>query len=159
MEIINEEVEDNAGVAAAPPLYFLLPILTGALVEWVAPSSVIPSPWRWLAGGVLFVGGLALVVAGFRTQTLAGTDPLPGHPSTRVVTHGVYAFTRNPMYLGMLMASLGLVALFDSLWALGLLLVGLILIHPHVILWEERYLARKFGEEYLSYRQRVRRWI
>ena len=88
-----------------------------------------------------------------------GTDPIPFNPSTRIVAHGLYRFTRNPMYIGFALWTLGLAILVDSAWMLLAGPIGLVLIDRIVITREERYLERKFGKEYLNYKRRVRRWI
>ena len=114
---------------------------------------------RWILGALLVFAGIALIVGGFITQKRAGTDPIPFNPSTRIVAHGLYRFTRNPMYVGFAFCTLGITMLVDSAWMLLAALIGLVLIDRLVIAREEKYLERKFGEEYLNYKSRVRRWI
>ena len=151
--------EDRPGVPIPPPLLFVLPIVASLAIEWLFPTSFVQGALRWILGALIFVAGIALSGGGFITQRRAGTDPIPYKPSTRIVSHGVYRFTRNPMYLGFALCTLGLAILVDSAWMLLAVPVGLILIDRIVIRCEERYLERKFGEEYLSYKRRVRRWI
>lgn len=150
---------DNPGVPAPPPLFFLGPFLALWALELVAPTRLLSSPWRWAAAALLVAAGVACAAAGAVTQRRAGTDFLPDRPSTRVVSHGVYARTRNPMYLGFAVLTGGLAVAADSAWALLAVPVGAVLVDRLVIAREERYLARKFGEEYLSYKRRVRRWL
>ena len=151
--------EDHPGVPIAPPLLFVLPILASLALEWLVPTSFAQGALRWMPGALFFVAGIALTVGGFITQKRAGTDPIPFNPSTRIVSHGLYRFTRNPMYIGFAVATLGLAILINSAWTLLALPIGLVLIDRLVIEREERYLERKFGEEYLNYKRRVRRWI
>jgi protein-S-isoprenylcysteine O-methyltransferase Ste14 len=151
--------EDHPGVPIAPPLLFVLPILASLALEWFVPTSFVHGAFRWLLGALIFVAGIALIAGGFVTQKRAGTDPIPFNPSTLIVAHGIYRFTRNPMYLGFALCTFGLAVLVDSAWMLLAVPIGLILIDRIVITREERYLERKFGEEYLSYKRRVRRWI
>jgi protein-S-isoprenylcysteine O-methyltransferase Ste14 len=151
--------EDRPGVPIPPPLLFVLPILATLALEWFIPSSFVHGAFRWLLGALIFVAGIALTGGGFITQKRAGTDPIPFNPSTRIVAHGLYRFTRNPMYLGFAFCAFGLAILVNSVWMLLAVPIGLILIDRIVITREERYLERKFGEEYLSYKRRVRRWI
>ncbi|MFA5862769.1 MAG: isoprenylcysteine carboxylmethyltransferase family protein, partial [Candidatus Thermoplasmatota archaeon] len=87
------------------------------------------------------------------------TDFRPDRPSTKIVSHGVYARTRNPIYVGFALITAGVAFLADSLWALAAVPIGLALIHAFVVVREERYLERKFGEEYLAYKRLVRRWL
>ena len=151
--------EDKPGVPAPPPLFFALPFLALWSLELVLPTRLLPPPWRWVVAGLLLAAGAALPLAGAYVQWRAGTSFLPERPSTRVVQHGVYAWTRNPMYLGFALLTAGLAVLVASAWALLAAPVGLLLVQVLVVAREERYLARKFGEEYLAYKRRVRRWL
>ena len=151
--------EDRPGVPIAPPLLFVIPIVASLALESLLPTSFVHGSLRWIAGALFSVAGIALSVGGFMTQKRAGTDPFPYHPSTRIVTRGPYRFSRNPMYFGFALLTLGLAILVDSAWMLLALPIGLVLIDRFAITCEERYLERKFGEEYLNYKRSVRRWI
>lgn len=151
--------EDRPGVPIAPPLLFVLPILASLAVEWLAPTSFVHGTLRWIFGALILCAGLALNIGGFITQKRAGTDPIPFNPSTRIVAHGLYRFTRNPMYIGFALCTLGLAILVDSTWMVLVVPLGLVLVDRMVITREERYIELKFGEEYLNYKRRVRRWI
>ena len=150
--------EDRPGVPIAPPLPFVLPILACLALEWFVPTSFVHGAVRWTWSAVLRRRNCAerrRIV----TQKRAGTDPIPFNPSTRIVAHGLYGFTRNPMSIGFALWTLGLASLVDSAWMLLAVPIGLVLIDRIVITREERYLERKFGKEYLNYKHRVRRWI
>jgi protein-S-isoprenylcysteine O-methyltransferase Ste14 len=151
--------EDRPGIPIAPPLLFVLPILAALALEWLLPTSFVRGAFRWILGAFLVAAGIAVDVSGFVTQKRAGTDPFPFHPSTRIVAHGLYRYSRNPMYIGFALWTLGLAILVDSAWMLLAVPIGLVLIDRLVITREERYLERKFGEEYLNYKRHVRRWI
>lgn len=151
--------EDRPGVPIAPPLLFVLPIAASLALEWFVPTTFAQGVFRWIPGALILAAGIALTVGGFITQKRAGTDPIPFNPSTRIVAHGLYRFTRNPMYVGFAFATFGLAILVDSTWTLLAVPIGLVLIDRLVIAREERYLEGKFGEEYLRYKRSVRRWI
>jgi len=151
--------EDRPGVPIAPPLLFVVPILASLAFEWLVPTSFAHGASRWTLGALIFVAGIALNVGGFVTEKRAGTDPIPFNPTTRIVAHGLYRFSRNPMYLGFALCTFGLAILVDSGWMLLALPIGLVLVDRIVITREERYLERKFGDEYLNYKRRVRRWL
>ena len=151
--------EDRPGVPIAPPLLFVVPILASLAFEWLVPTSFAHGASRWTLGALIFVAGIALNVGGFVTEKRAGTDPIPFNPTTRIVAHGLYRFSRNPMYLGFALCTFGLAILVDSAWMLLALPIGLVLVDRIVITREERYLGRKFGDEYLNYKRRVRRWL
>ena len=151
--------EDRPGIVVPPPLLFVLPLAAAFFGDKVAPIGFVHGPFRWIIGSLLVLAGLALNIVGFVTQRRAGTDPIPFHPTTRIVSHGIYRFSRNPMYVGFSLWTLGIAFLVNSAWMLLAVPIGLILTDRLVIAREERYLERKFGEEYRSYKQTVRRWI
>lgn len=151
--------DDKPGVPIAPPLLFVLPFALLLVLEWLVPTRLLAPGLRWTVGAAFLVIGASLAGSGFATQKRAGTDPIPFHPTTKIVTKGPYRITRNPMYLGFALATLGLAFLADSAWTLLAVPAGLVLVDRFVIVREERYLERKFGPEYLAYKRRVRRWL
>jgi protein-S-isoprenylcysteine O-methyltransferase Ste14 len=151
--------EDRPGVLVPPPLLFIGPIVISVILERFFPTSFVHGEIRWTAGGFLLAFGISITATGFRTQKRAGTDPIPFNPSTVIVLHGLYRFSRNPMYIGFAIATLGMAILLDSLWTLGCVPLGLLLVDRLIVAREERYLERKFGAEYLNYKSRVRRWL
>jgi protein-S-isoprenylcysteine O-methyltransferase Ste14 len=82
-----------------------------------------------------------------------------GRPTTTIVEKGPYRFTRNPMYLAMSCAYLGLALVLNNLWALVLLPFVVLVVDRFVIRREESYLTAKFGDPYREYCARVRRWL
>ena len=91
--------------------------------------------------------------------TRAGSNVPTNMPTTSIVDTGPYRFTRNPIYLGMMLGLVGLAIAFDSLWLLVMLVPFFLVIRYGVVAREEAYLERKFGEIYRRYRARVRRWL
>ncbi len=85
--------------------------------------------------------------------------PFDFRPVKAVVTEGPYSFTRNPMYISFSLIYAGIGVAFESVVALLLLSVAIALIDRMIIPREERYLEQRFGEEYLRYKAKVRRWI
>jgi protein-S-isoprenylcysteine O-methyltransferase Ste14 len=151
--------QDRPGVPIAPPLLFVIPIIAFIPLEWLYPTTFTQGLVRWIPGIFFVAFGIALNISGFVTQRRAGTDPIPFNPTTRIVTHGLYRFTRNPMYIGFALWTFGIATLSDSMWMLLAVPIGLILTDLLIVRREERYLERKFGEEYLAYKQQVRRWL
>lgn len=150
---------EHSGVVFPPPLIYLLFFLVALALERYVP---LPQPPAGLfrALGVLFVVvALGLIVASFRHFRAAGTSVVPVRPTTALVVGGPYSFTRNPMYLGLLLLYAGLAGLFGLVWPLLLGPVLVWVVGEWVIGPEERYLAEKFGDEYHRYRDRVRRWV
>ena len=84
---------------------------------------------------------------------------IPNKPAASLQTTGIYHSTRNPMYFGLMMVYLGLSCLIGNWWNIILLPLLLFIIQEFIIKKEEKYLLRKFGQEYTDYCHQVRRWI
>ena len=115
----------------------------------------------YFAGGVIAFAGLALAVRGLVDFRRARTTVDPRHPerTARIVTHGIYRFSRNPMYLGFVLLLLGLAIALQSAVGLPVTAVAASFLHRFQIAPEERWLSERFGAEYVAYRARVRRWL
>ena len=89
----------------------------------------------------------------------AKTSPKPHKPTTAIVRSGPFRYTRNPIYIAFTLIQIGAALLGASGWILSLLVPVLVIVRVGVIGREERYLERKFGQEYLTYKNSVRRWM
>lgn len=144
-----------------PPVIMLA---TGVLM-WVA-STLFPAlafPWlhsaAWGAAAALL--GLAVSLSGVATFKHARTTVDPRRPAeaTTLITSGIYRYSRNPMYLGVMLVLIGWALFLGNLLS-ALLIVGFVLyINRYQILPEERLLQEKFGGDFTAYKGRVRRWI
>ncbi|NTH80778.1 isoprenylcysteine carboxylmethyltransferase family protein [Agrobacterium rhizogenes] len=152
---------DSAGVRFPPPLIYLGALLLGLLAERFVSLRSFGIDWRLLAttGVLLFVAGVAMMLAAAGLFRRLGTNAPPTQPTTLIVTTGPYRWTRNPMYLAMALIYAGLAIGFNGPIALALLPLVLIIIQTQVIAREERYLEAKFGDEYRRYKVEVRRWL
>jgi len=156
---MSSDDQDNAGIAAPPPIIYLGALVFGLLLNRRFPATFLPSRitrtlgWSLLSGGVLLLSWFEWALRH------AGTPTNPYKPVSHVVTEGPFRYTRNPGYLSMTMIYTGIASLANALWTILLLPVALMVIQRGVIEREERYLERKFGEEYLRYKAQVRRWI
>jgi protein-S-isoprenylcysteine O-methyltransferase Ste14 len=150
---------DTPGVLAPPPLIFLSGLAIGLLLTWIAPRPFLPAPFNWIAGSIFIAAGLLLGLSALLALRRGGTPADPYEAPVAIVTGGPYRFSRNPIYLGFNFIYIGVGLLFNSAWALLLLPIVLVVIHLGVIVREERYLERKFGQAYLGYKASVRRWL
>jgi protein-S-isoprenylcysteine O-methyltransferase Ste14 len=151
---------DSAKVTFPPPFVYIGMVLLGLALDRVLPWSIeLTAIGRYAGGGLLIFAALACLLAASGRFRKAGTDVKPWKTTSAIVGDGVYAFTRNPMYLGMALFMAGLGLLFSSLGVILLLPVAIALIQTQVIAREERYLEAKFGDQYRVYKSRVRRWI
>ena len=152
----------NALELKIPPV---LVTLIAALGMWGAslavPSFHLSVTARASAGAILVAVGLGIVVAGgisFRRARTTVNPTKPGSTSSLVVS-GVYRFTRNPMYLGMVFALLGWASFLLNALAFVLIPGFVVYLNRFQIAPEERALSSLFGAEYVSYQARVRRWL
>lgn len=154
------EAPDNPGVIAPPPLIYAGALVLGLIAKRpYVPATFLPRGLSRVLGWPLVIGGLAIGLLGFREMHRAGTNVDPREPTTAIVTEGPYRFTRNPLYVGMTLIYAGIAARANALPAALLLPLVLHIMRRGVIEREEAYLERKFGDEYLRYKDRVRRWI
>ena len=150
---------DHADMRVPPPLLYLAAFLVGLALERLLPMPVIPHSVGRPLGAVLVTAWAGLMFWSGDSFRRARTSVLPIRPTTALVTVGPFSFTRNPMYLSLALLYAGLALWLGTVWPLVLLLPLLLLVQRVVIEREERYLERKFGEEYRRYRARVRRWL
>jgi protein-S-isoprenylcysteine O-methyltransferase Ste14 len=150
---------DVPGVIAKPPFIYLGFLGLGLLLDRLWPYPLLPQAVQYMLGGALFALGLLLALASIRRFRAAGTNFDTQKPATAILTDGPYRISRNPIYIGLTAAYLGIGVVVDTPWAWVLLPPTLVVMHYGVIAREERYLERKFGREYLDYKASVRRWI
>jgi protein-S-isoprenylcysteine O-methyltransferase Ste14 len=155
-----DDTADTAQVIIRPPLAWGLAVVAGLALNWLVPLPFLPAdlPAGWL-GAMVFVLALALFAWAIVTITRAGSNVPTNRPTTTIVERGPYRFTRNPIYLGMFLGLIGLAIAFDNLWLLMMLVPFALVVRFGVVVREEAYLERKFGDAYRGYRSRVRRWL
>src|SRR5262249_53900364 len=117
-----DETADTAQVIIRPPLAWGLAVIAGLVLNWLVPLPFLPAdlPGGWV-GAMVFVLALALFVWAIVCITRAGSNVPTNLPTTTMVESGPYRFTRNPIYLGMFLALIGLALGFDDLWLLLML--------------------------------------
>lgn len=147
--------EDNPNVVIPPPLIFGGSLLLGLFFQ----SSLPDLSWGLFLGVPLICTGVTLIVLALGLFRDSRTRPEPWQPASALVIAGIYERTRNPMYLGMAAFCLGIALLFQSVAAALLVLVATVIIDRFVIVREEAYLLRRFGDDYRAYQSKVSRWI
>jgi protein-S-isoprenylcysteine O-methyltransferase Ste14 len=156
---VTDDERDNPGAVAPPPLIYLGPLVLGLLLNGRFPVPFLPHGLTRVLGWPLLGGGVLLMNWFFWTLRSAGTPINPENPMSSLVTSGPFRYIRNPGYLSMAMIYAGIASLANALWAVLLLPAVLVVIRRGVIEREEHYLERRFGEEYLHYKTRLRHWI
>jgi protein-S-isoprenylcysteine O-methyltransferase Ste14 len=110
-------------------------------------------------GSAILIGGVVGLTAAIRTVWRAQTPVDPYKPSTAIVNDGLFRFTRNPIYVSDTLIYVGLSLVLNAWWAFALTPVLVWIMHVGVVVREEDYLERKFGDDYLRYKRQVRRWL
>ncbi len=150
----GSEPADHAGVAFQPPLLLALALLVGFGARWLVSLEWVPG-----AGPAVIAVSLGLFSWAVYTMRSGDASIPTNEPTDAIVTRGAFRFSRNPIYVSMLLLQVGVGIWANSLWFLGLAAISAMLLSWGVISREEQYLERKFGEEYLAYKARVRRWL
>jgi protein-S-isoprenylcysteine O-methyltransferase Ste14 len=155
---------DAATVGFFPPLAPFVTVLAGIGLErlwpldfgFFTPTAIV----RFGVGGVIVIGALlGLGLWSVLTMRRTGETVNPYKPTTAIVERGPFRFTRNPMYLQMVLICIGFAMMFANVWILLLTPVCAWSLYRGAIVPEEAYLERKFGDAYRDYKRRVRRWV
>ena len=144
-----------------PPVYALLSAVLMWTLSKIWPGAFwLDYPWRW-AGPVIMVSAFLLDLDSLFIFRRNHTTINPLHPeqTSTLVTEGLYRFTRNPMYLGLLIVLTGWSIYLGNITALFVLPLFALVITYWQIVPEERVLEQKFGDHYLAYKRSVRRWL
>ena len=158
----NDVQHDTSGVRFPPPLYYLIGLLIGFVMQRFSPIYLAKPGHRvitYTLGGIWVFLGLLLAGWALFSFRRAGTSPIPHVPTVALVSGGPYHLTRNPMYLAMALVCVGISLALNMLWPLLSAPVVMVILDRMVIRKEERYLETKFGDAYRQYQARVRRWI
>ncbi|MEM7212693.1 MAG: methyltransferase [Pseudomonadota bacterium] len=132
--------KDHPNVIAFPPLIFASALVIEWLLGMLIPLSVLPaalSSWSLAIGILLCIAAAAIALAGILAFRRAGTHVEPHKPSLVLVGDGPYRFTRNPMYVGLILLLLGLSLMFSLDWGIGIAPVFALVLHHGVVLREE----------------------
>ena len=150
--------QDNPGINVPPPLIYVVPLVLGLMLDRRRHVPFLPRGVARGFGWSLLGGGVALNGWFLRTIRKAEVPIRTDKPVPRLTTEGPFRYTRNPSYLALAMIYAGITSLRNSLWAILLLPLVVMVMQREVIRREERYLERTFGEEYLTYKENVHRW-
>jgi protein-S-isoprenylcysteine O-methyltransferase Ste14 len=144
-----------------PPLVVAVIASVMLVVSWQLPAFGFSLPYGRAAALALFVSGLGFGLAAVRDLRAAGTTINPAHPcrASAMVTWGVYRFSRNPMYLALLVALVGWAVFLSNLLSFLLLPVFKAYMNRFQIAPEERALRQRFGSEFEAYTRSAPKWL
>jgi protein-S-isoprenylcysteine O-methyltransferase Ste14 len=150
---------DAPNVKIIPPLVYLAGIVIGFLATIWMPTKVVTNSVAWTVGGIFIFCGAVLAGSAILKFRDVGTTVRPDRAASTLVIAGPYKISRNPMYLGLALVYLGIAIAGQSVWALILLPVVLAIIQRRAIEPEEAFLEKRFGANYIRYKENVRRWL
>lgn len=155
-------IKDRPNTIPWPPIIFLGVAVIAVLLNRLWPIAVVPEAlqsWFVFAGAAVAGLGLALDLGAMSAMRRARTNILPHRAADQLVTDGVFAFSRNPIYLGNTMLLIGIGLVLGSVWMIGGAFVAALLCDRLAIRREEHHLRARFGEAFAAYARRVPRWI
>jgi protein-S-isoprenylcysteine O-methyltransferase Ste14 len=158
---MSNKKKDNPGIFIPPPLIYAAIFFLSILMQKIIPinNSFFDSRNATIAGIVLIVIALLFILPALIKFVQSKNTLVTIKPATSLQTKGIYSLTRNPMYMGLLILYSGIAMLEGNLWTFIFIPLIIIIVQSYVIRGEENYLQRAFGEEYIAYRKKVRRWI
>ena len=153
--------QGGARVGFPPPLVFLGFLLVGVLLERAVRPLRFPLPrsMTLVLGALAIAAAVALFASALRLFRASGQHPRPWLPSPSLIIEGPYRFSRNPIYLAMLLVQIGLGLVLDNGWIVALSGASLLVIHVIAVRPEEAYLLDRFGDPYRQYLATVRRYL
>jgi len=155
----NQDDRHGPNVQVHPPIIYAISILSG-----IGLNNLWPLPMPFVLHGPFYgsiIIAIATVIAVWALLHFHrnDTDVRPDKPDSALITSGPYRFTRNPLYIVLTLAQITVAVWQDNLWVLLLVIPSVIVITRYAITREELYLEQLFGQKYLEYKQRVRRWL
>jgi protein-S-isoprenylcysteine O-methyltransferase Ste14 len=156
---MKQSEKDQPRVLTIPPLLYVSMLLVGLGVDHFAPIEIITNPLNFWLGLTFLSISIPLVISGLYVMRRAETGIDVRKPTTTIVTAGPFRFSRNPLYLSLTLLYIAISLFINSLAVLLGLIPALMLMQWGVIKPEERYLEEKFLQQYLEYKQSVRRWL
>ena len=138
---------------------FLLSILIMAALWQLAPIGTFAAFPYNLGGVALFVLGIGIAKHGSDVFRKADTNISTFNDPDILITEGIYRYTRNPMYLGFVIALLGVAVVLGSVSALIVVVLFILITDRWYIEFEEAAMQRMFGSRYDDYKQKTRRWL
>jgi len=156
----NDKNQDTPAVRIPPPVIVVVFLILGLacdyFMNYTFGSAVV---WLKYIGIVLCVVGLGIAVVCAVMYRKAETSILPHTADSNMIETGPFGWSRNPIYLSMLLIFIGVSFIMDAPAALLFAVPAYLALRYYVIAREEAYLTRRFGDAYTSYQSRVRRWI
>jgi len=158
---IQSDTSKGPGVYIPPPLFYVLIFVIAVFVQKKIPigDTVLHTVIIKTLGIILFIIALFFLFRSLRQFFLTKNTVIVFKPATSLQTTGIYAITRNPMYVGLAIVYLGATIFIGNWWNIILFPILILIVQEYIIKREESYLAIEFGHEYENYKKKVRRWL
>ena len=151
--------QDHPGVRIPPPLIFFVMAVAAGVADRLLPLSIgIGTMALYVGGAVVLIAILSIMYIARIFQKLE-TEIEPWKTTSRIIKSGPYRISRNPVYMLASGVPVGVGLAIDTYWGLIFGVIALWVVYHTAVKKEEKYLAEKFGQEYLEYKARVRRWL
>jgi protein-S-isoprenylcysteine O-methyltransferase Ste14 len=156
-----ENKNDNPGIYIPPPLLYVATFFAAVLIQRLLPlnKTFFNTTTSKVIGAVIILIGLFFNFPALRQFFKTKNTVVTIKPANSLQTTGIYSVTRNPMYISLLLFYTGLSFIFGNWWNLVLLPFLILIVQEYVIKREEKYLDRRFGQQYFDYKAKVRRWL
>ena len=135
---------------------FIVPIVE--LIS-IYMNTYIEITWIRVLGCILGILGVGVFVISILTMRDSWRAGVPNDEKTELVTSGIYAYSRNPAFLGFDLIYLSILFIFFNWGLLVITVLTVVMFHLQIVKVEEDFLIKTFGEEYLEYRKKVCRYI
>ena len=159
MRRMDAEDKRGPGLRFPPPLLLLAVVAAAWCIDSLQPLPIRDGEHSWLGGAIVIGAALTVALVALLQFFSAKTHVEPWQPTTAIIQNGIYRYSRNPIYLAFCVSAVGMGLLLNSWWIVASAAPLLLLLQSLVIKREETYLELKFGDHYLDYKRRVRRWI
>jgi len=151
--------QKGPAVKFPPPLIFLAFLLVGYGLHKISPIGLGMPQWGKLIGSSLVIGSVLILLILLIVYLREKTSIEPWKPASHLITTGLYAYSRNPIYAAFCLLNIGIGCCLNSLWIVFSFLPSALAVYYIVIRKEEAYLTLKFSTQYRSYKNEVRRWL
>lgn len=147
-----------------PPMLLLAAVLVAVALDAIWPAGALlagvgTGTWLRITGIAIACVGLGFDLAAMATMHRAHTNILPHRAAGHLVTTGVFAMSRNPIYLGNTLLLIGVALALGRPWLLATAVISALLVDRLAIRREERHLMARFGAAFAEYKKRVPRWF
>ena len=149
------------GVYIPPPLFYVLTFLAAIFIQKKVPVSnaFFHTSAAKIIGIILMVASLFFLFTSLRQFFVTKNTVILIKPARSLQTTGIYAVSRNPMYVGLALLYLGITCFIGNWWNIIFLPLLIIIIQEYIIKREEKYLELAFGQQYKEYKNKTRRWL